>query len=694
MLLSPLPYRLADRFSRANQTGPVPLRQGKEEKSQTLVCRAQNAIPAEVRLVGGVARQLLPIGEEVAHPLGGRGIQGLAAAEIQNLARPSRVTAPLARKNGKLEKTSWTEALALLRQKIFSASGSIACVTGEPDSVGAALLRAHLEQRGSSAFFPLPGQRTSIGQALQLMGIDGEPAYDIPGSSCALSVGADWLESWGPSYYWRNKIFEKQQFPEESKTAPRTGPDSHIYCGPYQNATALHSGTWLPLKPGGEEAFLLALGRNLLARGLPEKRASSLGAKYFEAFAEIFTNARALEAAEACSVPQAEIDRAASRLVSTPRPLVITGSALGLDQKANLHLLGFCLNLMLGNCFRPGGFHILPRLAPPPPQIDFPAWRASIAEKKTAPPKLLVFHECNPAYTLAPNMGADRPSARETLKSIPFKLALAVYENETTELCDLVLPISAPLERWEQIYCPLGEYGYFGIEPPAILPPPQIPSVAALLAALAASGLEEANLSTPHPLEQKSFEQASKKMLKISEKTQNDGGFWIKAQKEPAFFLPPPDLLKEILCDKKNLLSEESMPEERNHGLRLAPLAFNEHLDFTMGLSSFRAWTLFSKACEGKLIVARLNPAEAKRLRLAAGDKVLIVAPERKIKALVITDHALAEGCLGLHAGFGHTAGDQFSKGIGENLFMLYELEQCQPGLSHYRQRPVKLETY
>ena len=82
MLLSPLPYRLAHRFSRANQTGPVPLHQGKEEKSQTLICRAQNAIPAEVRLVDGVARQILPIGEEVAHPLGSRGIHGLAAAEL------------------------------------------------------------------------------------------------------------------------------------------------------------------------------------------------------------------------------------------------------------------------------------------------------------------------------------------------------------------------------------------------------------------------------------------------------------------------------------------------------------------------------------------------------------------------------------------------------------------------------------
>ncbi len=693
-LLSPLPSRLASRFVRANQTGPLPLHQGKEEKIQTVICRAQNAIPAEVRLVDGIARQILPIGKKNPHPLGGRGIIGLAAAEIQNLTRPSRITAPLVRKNGKLEKTSWEEALALLRQKFFPAGGSIACVTGEPGSVGAALLYNLLKQSDSSDFFPLPGQRTAAEQALQLLGIDGEPAYDIPGSTCVLSVGADWLESWGPSYYWRNKIFEQQGRPEESKNSRPGMPGRHIYCGPYQNATALHSGAWLPLKPGEEEAFLLALGCRLLARGLPAKHPDTLGTGHVEVFSQIFTDERALEATKACGIPQTEINRVAEQLAGTPRPLVITGSALGVDQKAHLHILGFCLNLMLGSCFKPGGFHVLPRLAPPAPKTDFPAWVASIAGKENPPPKLLIFHECNPAYTLAPGTGVAHPAAQKTLESIPFKVALGVYENETTEICDLVLPISASIERWEQIYCPVGECGYFSIQPPAILPPPQIPCVAGLLAALSGSGLEEAKASSPHPLEQKLFKQSSQKMLKVSEKNQKNEWFWIKGQEQPASLIPTPDLLKKILCDKKNLLSGEIRPEEPTPGLRLAPLAFNEHLDFTMGLSSFRSWPLFSKACEGKLIIARLNPAEAKRLRLSSGDEALIVTPERKIKALVVTDHALTEGCLGIHAGFGHTGGDQFSKGLGENLFMLYELGQCQPGFSHYRQRPVKLETY
>lgn len=702
-LLSPLPWQGVGRFVRASQPGPVFLHKGKEEKRQAVLCTAHNPVPVQIRMVDGIARQTLSMEDsagKTTHPLGGRGTIGLAAAEIQNLARPSRLTKPLMRENGMLVEISWERALDVLRKKLSFAGNSIACVSGEPGSVGAALLNKLLQESGSFDFFPLPGQRTTLRQAFQMLGIDREPAYDISESHCTLSVGADWLESWGPSYYWRNKIFENYDpagspdiLIERSEAYP-----THIYCGGYNNATARYADSWLALKPGDEELFLLTLGHGLLTRmgHILSARPNTPGKEYFDAFSEIFADYPADEIGVQIGIEPAVIARIASQLVYSPRPLVITGSAIGVDQSPVVHMLGFCLNLMLGNCFNRGGFYLLPPIASTATRPDFAAWLEAIAEAKEARPDLIFIHECNPAYTLPTRTEADSAKGQKILESIPFKVALAIYENETTGLCDLVLPISAALERWDQVYSPLGARGYFSIEPPAILPPPEIPGVANLLSALEGVNFSTLSFSAPHPQEQAVFQKSCANALIDAGKALQANELLVHTRGSFNLHIPPVHLLKEILCDKKNLLMGDYRLEKRGLGLRLVPMAFHEHMNFCMGLSSFRAWPLFKRACTAGSInraVAWLNPAEAKRQRLSPGDKILITAPLREIKMVVGLDPDLAEGCVGLYAGFGHQGGDQFSKGIGENLFKLYELARgTRTGLSYYRQMPFKLQ--
>lgn len=54
-----------------------------------------------------------------------------------------------------------------------------------------------------------------------------------------------------------------------------------------------------------------------------------------------------------------------------------------------------------------------------------------------------VFLDCNPAYTMSDDFGFA-----QALKNIPTKICLSEYENETSKLCDYVMPISHPFESW------------------------------------------------------------------------------------------------------------------------------------------------------------------------------------------------------------------------------------------------------
>lgn len=690
-LLSPLPWDGVGRFVRKNQLGPVPLHNGKEEKRYAIISHGQSFVPVELRLVGGIARQTRPLSE---HPLGGRGLTSLAAAEIQNLSRPSRLTKPLVRDGRKFKEIHWEEALRLLRTKISAAGNSIACVTEHPNSVGAALLRNFLKEQGSNNFFVMPGQQTALKQAFQLLGIDHEPAYDLENSSVTMTIGADWLDCWGPSHYWRNVLFE-DYVQENGKKRESLKPDPyHIYCGPYQNATARFANKWLQVKPGHEELFLLGVGNQLIneASHILSGRPGALGKEYFDVFSKIFADYHPTNVSPLIGISEQNLILVARKLIYATSPLVITGSAVGVDQSPILHMLGFCINLMLGNYNKPGGFYFLPAL--PEQTEEFASWTSKLANRKTAQPELLFVHECNPLYSLPPQMIDNKMKPSEAFNQIPYKVALAVYENETTTACDLILPISATIERWEQFYNTVGpQLGYFSIQPPAIAPPAQIPSVSAILSAIANHHSDELDFSAPSSSEQKIFEQSSRKLLVSLEEAKNAKKHLVRPHKILDKQIPSGHLLKGILCDKNNLLVDRPQFEGQTSALRLVPLACQEHLNFSMGLSTFRANTLFNKACAGNCAFACLHPTEAKRLGFKPGDKAILKRAGRKMNVLIETDFRICEGAIGLYAGFGHEAGDQFTKEIGQNVFRLFDLAWNERiGVAYYKQTPIELK--
>ena len=301
LFLTPLPWKGLEKISALTQAGPQPLPKGKQEFKHTLSSLCPAKTPLKIRLINGQPVQALPWPN---HPLGGRGLSALAAAEVQNLFRPSRLKQPLARNSsGLLSPVSWEEAFNLLASKLANASAThnsmpgfkpstiangqgasfsneaVVCVAGDEGSVGALALRQFLVAQGRAEFYSMPGHKSSLSAAWQLMGGTGQPGYDIENSDYVLSVGADLLESWGPVLRNRkvfsNTAFNDNHFETKFEDENKYSKSKYVYCGPVQNATALACQQWLPVKPGMEAYFLISLAGVILQQ-MPHAAKASL----------------------------------------------------------------------------------------------------------------------------------------------------------------------------------------------------------------------------------------------------------------------------------------------------------------------------------------------------------------------------------------------------------------------------------
>ena len=184
-----------------------------------------------------------------------------------------------------------------------------------------------------------------------------------------------------------------------------------MYVGPRRSLTGLNADQWIACKPGTELAIANALaGKGSIA-----------------------------EAATASGVAEATLVRLQQELAAARPALVLTG-ARGANA-LELALAGAALNKANGAV----GTSIRP--AEPMPAFDGVARFSDVvdaAERMRAGQVPVAFvRGVNPAY----NLPASFHFADAFVK-VPFKVSFSMYPDETTELCDLVLPDLHSLESW------------------------------------------------------------------------------------------------------------------------------------------------------------------------------------------------------------------------------------------------------
>ncbi len=342
------------------------------------------------------------------HPLNRGALCARGQAAVQGLYNPDRYRGPMIRKDDKLVPATWTEALQLLSQKL-----------GEAQSAGTAGNALFINKHESGSFpvfldrwladFGMPAHlsydsladHAVLAANRQSYGVSW-PSLSFSAAKLIVSIGADFLENWGASVPQQLDFADARAKLED---APR-----FVYIGPRRSLTGCNADQWIACKPGSELAIAKAL-----AGGPVES------------------------AAEASGVPAATLESLQKELAGAGRSLVLAGGsgAGALD----LALAVNALNRQLGNV----GTTVLPDQ----PITSFEGiatdadLRAALERMRAGQVSLLMLRGVNPLFTMP--RAARVP---EAIRAVPFKVSFSSYPDETSELCDLVLPDHHPIESW------------------------------------------------------------------------------------------------------------------------------------------------------------------------------------------------------------------------------------------------------
>jgi anaerobic selenocysteine-containing dehydrogenase len=193
--------------------------------------------------------------------------------------------------------------------------------------------------------------------------------------------------------------------------------------------TAENADEWVPLRPGSEPHFLVALARLILDEKLARKQ-GELPSEVQEAIAA----SNLADLIRATGLEDRILRRIARELGESEAPLVMAGASIIHSNSLEAMIAGHYVNVLLGNVGQPGG------LFPPYAAIVTGPESGDVAEALKHAQVLLLDGD-NPAYTLPAATGiAGALGGLETIVSF------GAFIDDSAAYADLILPDHQMLE--------------------------------------------------------------------------------------------------------------------------------------------------------------------------------------------------------------------------------------------------------
>ncbi|HSA56866.1 MAG TPA: molybdopterin-dependent oxidoreductase [Gemmatimonadaceae bacterium] len=369
-------------------------------------CSAGCGVVAEVRDGRAIKLEGNP-----EHPVNRGALCARGQAALQGLYNPDRYRGPMVRQNGQLTAATWDNALTLVRQRLAGQSGSAVRFLSQHEAGSFGLfVDQWMSGLGYGTHYAVDAEADLAVQAANQAEYGAVwPALDFGAARLIVSIGADFLDGWGASV--------PQQLSFAAARAKLTDAPRFVYIGARRSLTGLNADEWIACRPGSEHAIATAL---LGASG---------GA----------SGTTLAQAAEASGLTEAQLQRLAEELSATRPSLVLAGAS---TPDASLVAQAVArINRALGNV----GTTVKPAEAILSfgPTVGARELEALAREMEAGQVQVLLIRGANPVYTL--------PKATrfaEALARVPFKVSFSSYPDETSELCDVVLPDHHALESW------------------------------------------------------------------------------------------------------------------------------------------------------------------------------------------------------------------------------------------------------
>jgi len=427
------------------------------------------------------------------HPINHGGVCARAAASVQTLYNPDRLTQPAVlagpKGSGRFSPIAWPEAIKRLAERLATvrrAPGphSVAVVTNGDRGLTRLLWSRFLRAYGSNNLidWSSPEGHNAYPAIWAMQGLKTAVGYDLAESRYVLSFGSQWLDAhWSP-------VQASSSF-SASRSGKRAVRPRFVNVEPRLSLTGAKADEWIPIRPGTEGALALGMAHVLLREDLYDHEFVEHHCSGFDdpvAGSEDRIGFRRLAlrdyapagVAKITGVEEGTIFRLA-REFATHKPAI----ALGFDgsgvsaQRCCDRMAIHALNALVGSIDVPGGvthfqdIELLSRpisepdavakrgLARPPidqadfsahPLGDIPARRLAdrILADVPHPIEVLVLAGANPVFDCA-----FPERMKLALSKVPLVVSLSPWLDDSARWADLVVPDEHFLQRWDLDVC-------------------------------------------------------------------------------------------------------------------------------------------------------------------------------------------------------------------------------------------------
>ena len=531
-------------------------------------------------------------------------------AALQGLYNPDRLRGPMMRTGqrgeGAFKEVSWDEAIAAVVEKLGKAQGSIVCFSRPELSARSETLAAFLKALDAPPARSAGFDSFALEQkaAEMVLGWRAVPVYDIAAAHYVLGVGADFLGGWiSPVYYARQFGQMRQGRPDVRGRLVQAESRMSI--------TAASADEWLPVRPGAEAQFVIALMRILLD-GKLAKHADALPAGT-KASLEAMDLPKLI--AE-CGIDEKKLRRVARELGESEAPLVIAGASTVHGHLLDGLVAAHYLNLMLGVSAKPGA------------EIPFPEEPGNRA-------KVVLLDGENPAYTF----GAWGDKGKNNWLTLSdFVVSFSNFVDDSTAYADVILPDHHSLELAAAVMSPVTRTVAVGEE--FVQPLYNTRALAQTLTELAgkmnvpfqAKGINE-------------FVAEHAGAPGLARTSISD----VKVQARPSLPVGSPDSFPFEFQPYLSL---------QYHDGRGANLPWMQELPDP---TSSAMWNL----------PVEIDPKTAAKLNIANGDRVRVTSPKGSLEGLAYVHPAALPGVISMAMGQGHTHYGRYASGRGANPMTL-----------------------
>ena len=675
--LSPLPWKLMDDSSIWSQMWPwTPVPPDGEvvyEDSTCSLCPGGCGIS-----VRKVDNRAIKIEGKQGHPVNDGGICILGLSGLQLLYGPTRIKSPMKRigerGEGKWQKISWDEAIAILTEKLTDVRNkgeahTVAAIAGSDSGTVPALLQRFMTAYGSPNFIRTPSGRDSDELAVKtLFGAKGRTGFDVENADYVLSFGSGIVDGWGsPVRMFRADSLWKEKNITVVQVEPRL------------SNSAAKATRWVPANPGTEADLALGIAAVMVSQNMVNTGAVS-GLSGWKN--ELLANYPTEKISQITGVNADVIVDLAKGFAKAKRPLALCGRGKGLVAVSLRETAAvYALNALTGNINQEGGMWVVP-------EADYIQWpKVATDNLATAgleqprvdgagagqytdaryllnrladavngggpyPLQVLLVAGANPLHDLPDTRNVQAAFAR-----IPFIVSFSSFQDETAAMADLLLPDHVYLERYADV--PVGAglvRQVIGLSKPVVSPQFNTRHLGeTLITAAKAMGESIADAFPWDDYETCLEETLAEKWDALMEES-----VWVEADIDPVA-----DTMRLAEMDAPAIQAEGDV---NRFPLLLIPYDSIRLSSGTIGSAPFMIKTVADTVIKGKDGFVEVNPQTASAAGLSQGAEAILTTPRGEARVRVHLFEGIKPGVVAMARGLGHTAYDGYLAGKGVNV--------------------------